>query len=349
MEAFLYALPGASAHAAGRGIKGKGGDNRTVLIMEELIDSKSLFLTANTESIYSMMWLDLKDGPLVIESPPNILGIVNDHWFQYVGDIGNAGPDKGKGGKYQLLPPGYTGEVPEGYFVLRSATYENLYFWRGSMQDGSTATSVGNTKKFAKVYALADKDQQPPMKFINVSGEAFNTIGGNDFSFFEDINEIVQAEPNEAYSPEILGMLAAIGIEKGKPFAPDERLKETLTEAVAVGNATARTIAFKPRIKEAYLAPNSSWFFTFVGGSYQFLSQPGVRNFGSTRPVPLQLYRYHSGYGLRNGGHRLPVCNGDHRLQGQPAGWCQDLQDPIATEHPCQELLVLRRIRQPES
>ena len=88
VEAFLYALPGASVHAAGRGIKSQGGDNQTVLIMEQLMDSRSLFLTANTESIYSMMWLDLKDGPLVIESPPDVLGIVNDHWFHYVADIG---------------------------------------------------------------------------------------------------------------------------------------------------------------------------------------------------------------------------------------------------------------------
>ena len=278
VEAFLYALPGASVHALGRGIKSQGGDNQTVLIFEQLMDSRSLFLTANTESIYNAMWLDLKDGPLVIESPPDILGIVNDHWFRYVGDIGNAGPDKGKGGKYLLLPPGYKGEVPEGYFVFRSPTFQNLYFWRGFLKDGSTATAVENTKKFAKVYRLADAKNPPPMKFIDVSGKYFNTIGGNDFSFFEDINEIVQAEPNEAYSPEILGMLAAIGIEKGKPFNPDEKLKKTLTEAVAVGNAAARTIAFKPRMKEAYLSPGSSWFHPFVGGSYQFLSQPGVRN-----------------------------------------------------------------------
>ncbi|MEO8303168.1 MAG: DUF1254 domain-containing protein [Betaproteobacteria bacterium] len=278
VEAFLYALPGASIHAAGRGIKSQGGDNQTVLIMEQLMDSRSLFLTANTQSIYSMMWLDLKDGPLVIESPPNILGIVNDHWFRYVGDIGNAGPDKGKGGKFLLLPPGYKGEVPKGYFVFRSPTYQNLYFWRGFIKDGSTATAVANTRKFAKVYPLAKAKTPPPMKFINVSGKAFNTIGGNDFSFFTDINEIVQAEPNGAYSPEVLGMLAAIGIEKGKPFNPDEKLKKTLTEAVAVGNATARTIAFKPRMKDAYLNPGSAWFFTFVGGSYRFLSQPGVRN-----------------------------------------------------------------------
>ncbi len=228
VEAFLYALPGASVHAAGRGLKSQGADNQTVLIFEELMDSKSLFLTANTESIYNSMWLDLKDGPLVVESPPKILGVVNDHWFQCVCDISNAGPDKSKGGKYLLLPPDYKGDVPEGYLVFRSPTYQNLYFWRGFMENGSTKTAVANTKRFAKIYRLADVDNPPRMKFINVSGKEFHTIGGNDFSFFEDINEIVQSEPNEAYSPEILGMLAAIGIEKGKPFAPYARMKKIL-------------------------------------------------------------------------------------------------------------------------
>ncbi|WP_339613719.1 DUF1254 domain-containing protein, partial [uncultured Rubinisphaera sp.] len=217
VEAFLYALPGASVHAFGRGLKSQGGDNQTVIIFEQLMDSSSLFLTGNTDSIYSLMWLDLKDGPLVIESPPNILGFIDDHWFRYVGDIGIVGPDKGKGGKYLLLPPGYEGEVPEGYFVMHSPTYQNLYFFRGFIEDGSTTPAVENIKKFAKVYPLVAAKNPQPMKFVNASGKAFNTIGGNDFSFFEDVNEIVQAEPNEAYSEEILGMLAVIGMEKASP------------------------------------------------------------------------------------------------------------------------------------
>ncbi len=136
--------------------------------------------------------------------------------------------------------------MPTGYFVLRSSTYQDLYFWHGFIKDGSTATAVEDARKFAKVYPLADAKNPPPMKFIDVSGKAFNTIGGNDFSFFEDINEIVQAEPNEAYSPEILGMLAAIGIEKGKPFNPDEKFKKTLTEAVAVGNPPREPSPLRP-------------------------------------------------------------------------------------------------------
>ncbi len=214
----------------------------------------------------------------MIESPPNVLGMVDDHWFKYVGDLGNAGPDKGRGGKFLLLPPGYTGAVPAGYFVFRSPTYGNVYFWRGFVENGSTKTAVDNTRRFARVYPLAQAQNPPPMKFVNVSGKEFNTIHANDFHFYEEVNHIVQEEPNDALNPETLGLLAAIGIEKGKPFAPDARMKKILTEGVAIGNATARALTFRPRNKSAYFYPNSAWFTPMAGGSYEFLSQPGVRD-----------------------------------------------------------------------
>lgn len=279
--AFLNAMPGASAHAIGEGMRSQGADNQTVLIMETLMDSRSLFLTPNSDTVYSMMWLDLKDDPLVIETPPNVLGIIDDHWFNYVGDVGNAGPDKGQGGKFLLLPPGYTGDVPDGLFVFRSTTFGNIFFWRGFQVNGDTRPAVESTKKFAKVYPLAMAKDPPPMKFINVSGRAFNTIHANDFSFFEEVARIVQEEPNTALNPETLGLLASIGIEKGKTFAPDVRMKRILTEAVAVGNATARANLFRTRLKQAYLYPGSAWIECFIGGSYEFLSQPGVRNLDS--------------------------------------------------------------------
>ena len=279
VEAFLNAMPGASAEGFRTGWATQGADNnQTVIIMENLMDSKSLYLTPNTESIYNMTWLDTSKGPLVIETPPNVLGIIDDHWFKYVGDVGNAGPDKGKGGKYLLLPPGYKGEVPKGYFVLRSPTYGNLFFFRGFLDNGSTKTAVNNTKKFYKAYLLSKAKNPPPMKFINVSGKAFNTIHANDFHFYEEVNAIVQYEPNAALNPETLGLLAAIGIEKGKEFAPDARMKKILTEAVAVANATARALTFRPRIEGVYYFPNRKWFTSFPGGSYEFLTQPGVRN-----------------------------------------------------------------------
>mgnify|MGYP000744801048 CR=1 FL=1 len=167
VEAFLNCVPGASAEGFRTGWATQGADNnQAMIIMENLMDSKSLYLTPNTESIYHMAWLDTSDGPLVLETPPNVLGIIDNHWFKYVGDFGNAGPDKGKGGKYLLLPPGYDGEVPEGYFVLRSSTYGNLMFYRGFLENGSTEASLANTRKYYKAYSMKDADNPPPMEFI---------------------------------------------------------------------------------------------------------------------------------------------------------------------------------------
>jgi len=106
VEVFLNAMPGASVFAYRQGARGSGFGNGEIGIMENLMDSRSLFLTPNTETVYALSWLDLKDGPLVVESPPNVLGIVNDFWFRYIADLGNAGPDRGKGGKFLFLPPG---------------------------------------------------------------------------------------------------------------------------------------------------------------------------------------------------------------------------------------------------
>jgi len=195
----------------------------------------------------------------------------DDFWFHWVSDVGITGPDKGKGGKYLMLPPGYTDAVPEGYFVLRPPTFNNLMFFRGFVVDGSTAPAVANAKKNLRIYPLAKKDNPPEMNFVNASGKYFNTIHSLDYSFFEEINEVVQEEPNAAMDPETLGLLASIGIEKGKPFKPDARMKKILTEAAEVGNITARTLAYKSRIPEAYFYKNSAWCTPFIGGSYRFL------------------------------------------------------------------------------
>jgi hypothetical protein len=228
--------------------------------------------------VYYMSWLDTKNGPIVVETPPNTLGLVDDHWFRYVCDFGNAGPDKGKGGKFLFLPPGYKGEVPKGYFVMRPNTYGLWLAGRGFLVNGDPKPAVASIKEHLKIYPLGQAAKPPESKFTNMSGIPHNTVGANTFKFYEDVNEIVQEEPAEALDPETLGILAAIGIEKGKPFAPDARMKKILTDAVAVGNVTARALTFRTRIKEAYYYPNSAWYSNMPGGSYEFLLQPGVRS-----------------------------------------------------------------------
>jgi len=271
VQAFLTGVPGASQVAIRHGIRSFGPDNQTVVLFESLMDSKSLFLTANTESVYAWSWLNLKDGPMVLETPPNVLGVIDDFWFRNVTDFGLVGPDKGQGGKFLMLPPGYKGEIPEGYIVVRSPTFNNLFFWRGSLVNGDPKPAVDSFKKTLKVYPLGKDASASKVTFVNGSGKEMNTIHANNYKFFEELNQLVQEEPIEAMDVETLGTLAAIGIEKGKPFAPDARMQKILTDAAAVANATARAIVFSSRQKEAYLYPNSAWnnpVLGFEGADY---------------------------------------------------------------------------------
>jgi hypothetical protein len=269
-QAYLTALPAVSVEAFRKSYVDFGPVNQTVLISEQLLDARSLFLTANTTTPYTVLYLDAKAGPLVLEIPPEVLGPIDDAWFRWVSDVGLTGPDKGKGGKYLLLPPGYTGAVPDGYFVVRSRTFGNLMFFRTFLKDGDPKPGVDSVKTSLKVYTLGQAASPPEMKFVNISGKAFNTIGPGDYSLFEYLNSVIQNEPIDAVDPDTLGLFVAIGIEKGKTFAPDARLKKILTEAAAVGDATARSLSYRSRIKEAYFYPNSAWITPFIGGSYKF-------------------------------------------------------------------------------
>jgi len=276
VQAFLAALPAAALHAMRTGIRTFGPDNQTVLIAESRTDSHTLLGSAQTETIYNFAWLNTTDGPLVVEMPPHVLGVVNDFWERYVSDVGNAGPDRGQGGKYLLLPPGYAGDVPEGYFVLPSRTYGNWMFFRCFLIDGDPRPAVENVKQHFCVYPLARQTNPPPMTFVNISGQAFNTIPASDVSLFDVVAQVVQEEPLEAVDPEMRGLLASICIRKGMPFAPDARMWGILTEAASVGNATARAIVFSTRDPDAYLYPNSAWK-SWVSASYDF-SPGGVLN-----------------------------------------------------------------------
>ena len=274
VQAFMSGIQIASMSGMRKGILEFGPANTTALLFEDLMDSHALWLTPNTTSVYMVSWLELSDEPMVIETPPDVLGIIDDHWFKYVADFGRLGPDKSKGGKFLILPPGYEGDVPKGYFVARTNTYGNWVIWRGFQVDGSPKPAVDTTKKIFRMYPLSQKDNPPKMNFINVSGKFNNTIHRMDYEIFNEINEVVQAEPSEGQDAEILGILASVGIKKGQPFAPDARMKKILTEAADVGAVTVRTIMSQPRDEGFYLFPGKSavWTNPFVGGSHEFLS-----------------------------------------------------------------------------
>lgn len=277
MQGYLLGLPAVSQWANRKGMLEWGPANSTVPIFETMMNAKTLELTANNNTPYTWFWVDLRKGPLVVEVPPKVLGLVNDMWYRWAGDVGITGPDKGKGGKYLLLPPGYKDKVPDGYHVIRSATHGTWLAWRSFLVDGDPKPGVDLVKKFTKIYPLSDASNPLTPKFVNVSDKAFNTLAPADYSFWEALNQVVQDEPTDSIDPTTLGLWASVGIRKGKPFAPDARMKKILTEAAQVGDATARAIMYRWRTPEGYWYPNSAWRMGFVGG-YKFEEQPGVQN-----------------------------------------------------------------------
>lgn len=277
VQAYLMALPAVSQAYNRQEILKLGPANTTVPIFENRMDSKSVFLTPNTETPYSWMWIDLSNGPVVLEAPPKVLGALNDMWYRWVVDIGLTGPDKGVGGKYLILPPGYKGTIPDGYIVVKSPTFSLWAPWRSFVVDGDPKPGVDLVKKHTRAYLLADAAKPPAMNFVNVSGRDFGTVAPGDYTFWTLLNQVVQEEPSESLDPVRLGLYASIGIVKGKPFAPDARMQKILAEAATVGDATARAIAFRIRDKDDFYYENSAWRLPFLGG-YKFESQPGVFN-----------------------------------------------------------------------
>ena len=272
VQAYLLALPVVNQVANRTGMFSFGPANVTIPIWEQRVDSRTVGLTFNDNTPYTWFWVDLHGGPLVIEAPPKVLGLVDDIWYHWVGDIGLTGPDRGAGGKYLLLPPGYTGDVPSGYFVMRPGSYSVWAVWRTFLVDGDPKPGVDLVKKITKVYPLSQTANPPQLNFIDISGRPFNMDAPADFRFWELLNQVVQDEPTDTVDATTLGFWNSIGIAKGKPFQPDERMKKILTEAAAVGDATARAIMYKWRGSDGYWYPDdpkSHWRLGFLGG-YKF-------------------------------------------------------------------------------
>ena len=278
VETFLNGIPATSIEGIRLGHERLGLTNSNqALIFDDLMDSNPLFLTGNTSTVYCSVILDLKkDGPTVVEVPPGSgPGTVNDAYFRFVIDMGPPGPDRGKGGKYLILPPDYEGDAPEGYFTAKSPSWINWLILRGFLQDGKPDFSSNLYRTGLKVYPLAKAADPPQMEFLNGSTKPFNTIHANNYEFYEELHTIVEREPAQMWDPELLGLFASIGIQKGKPFAPDERMKKILTDAVAVGNGTARTLLWYERNNSEFFHKNTYWKKGFIGNSWEYLRDEG--------------------------------------------------------------------------
>ncbi len=312
--ALVDALLGVNLAARHGGIAAAGVEDDEVLVFSELVDARSLILTANADTVYAMGFLDLSRGPKVLEVPPRFLGALQDGWFRWLVDLGAPGPDRGEGGRYLVLPPGHDGPLPEaGFAIVRSRTRRAMWFGRMFLEGGSPKPAAEKIRKHTRVYPyrpggvgttfaaflggqapLVPVEPPPGTVFHEGSGRSLNTIPPADFSFFELLDAVVQREPAGSLDPETLGSLAAIGIEKGKRFAPDARQKQVLLEALAVGNATSRCLLMRPRDPSWYHHPGSAWLKLplFVSG-YDFETPPptieGTRRDGHRDPERVTL------------------------------------------------------------
>jgi len=312
LRAFSDTLQGVSIYAIRKGIASVGAKDNEVIVFSELMDAKSLFLTANADTIYIIGSLDLSSGPMVIEVPPQVLGTVQDAWFRWVIDMGMPGPDRGEGGKYLIVPPDYEGTLPEGEFnVAHSKTIHAAWFARAFIENGNDPKPVvERVKKFTKVYPynpgglgtpiadfLEGKARLAPVKpapetvFHEGSGKVMNTLPPNDWTYYEMLNEIVQQEPATSLDAELMGPIAAIGIVKGKPFAPDERMKKIMTEALALANATSRSLFMNPRDRSWYYYDDANWQNMLFATGYEFETPIPMITSEGVKPFPTTGYR----------------------------------------------------------
>jgi hypothetical protein len=310
LNVFLNGFAGPSTYALRKGFQEVGAKDNEVLMFSELLGSESLFLTANCDTVYFIGIVDLTSGPMVVETPPHALGIFDDMWWRWIVDFGLPGPDRGEGGRYLLVPPGYDGPLPDsGYHVGHSRTTRAFMLGRSFINENpgmDPAPTVELIKRTTKIYPYAQGGfgtsiatllegqvrPDPPAEipdtvFVEGSGKAFNTIPPTDSGFYDLLNELVQEQPAGSTEIELAGELAAIGIVKGKPFKPDKRMRRILEEAAAVGTATSRALLFDPRASEGFAYyDGSAWENQMWVGGYNFETPPPLVTQDGIKPFP---------------------------------------------------------------
>ena len=246
VQAYLWAYPAVSFESIRVAAKAAGMDLNEMVIADKYADAKGLWLTANDTTVYAMANVDLgKDGPIVVEVPPGaIVGLIDDFWQRSITDLGLPGPDADKGGKSLLLPPGYTGEVPQtGYHVLKGTMNNYNVMVRGIVVNNDLAGTVERVKKM-RIYPLKEAGNPKPAKFVSMTGMAINTLPPAGLEYWSRLSAFINNNPVQERDKFIMAMLKPLGIEKGKPFQPDSRQRGILEDAARMGDAMGRVMLF---------------------------------------------------------------------------------------------------------
>ena len=243
VEAVIWGMPAVNTDLMYQATLKLGGGSNQIVYWSRLLDWRNQTLTPNPDVIYLMAFFNTKDGPIVIEIPPADGGVINgsimDPWQAALEDVGPAGADKGAGGKYLILPPGYNERPPEGYVVLPSANYQGYALLRSILKSGSAAdveAAVAYGKRI-KLYPLSQAANPPETVFLDAAGAAYDSTIPYDLRFFQSIDRFVQSEPWQERDKAMIDQLKTIGIEKGKLFHPDKATQGLLNAAAGEAHA----------------------------------------------------------------------------------------------------------------
>jgi hypothetical protein len=244
VEAAIWGMPLVNTDAMRQAyFRDVGAKYNDICYFSKPQDWKFQVTTPNASTNYVYFNFNLKDGPVVVEIPAavgaGLLGSMVDAWDEPMADIGPAGEDQGKGGKYLLLPPDFKGEPPLGFFALRYPTYNGYALYRAirnGVTEADTEAALALVKKL-RVYPLAQQSNPPDQRFIDIYGKTFDGIANFDERFFESLNRMVQEEPVLPRDLVEMGMLKSVGIEKGKDFKPDAATQSILRAGVQEARA----------------------------------------------------------------------------------------------------------------
>ena len=333
VQAYLWSLPAINLWAMKEGSeKVFGGGYNILPTWKERIRASTQVTTPNSDVVYAMGYLDLKkDGPLVVEAPAGVQGIFDD-FFQrplvgptidgktWVGDVGLAGPDKGKGGTYVLLPPDYKGEppkgsVPKGAFVYRSRTNNVFLFWRTFFTDPKDLTKPNAQIAATRIYPLGQKAGAKPMEFPNANQKPADLLFPRDGAYFDMLSRFIDSEYVDPADLDMRGFLHTIGIEKGKPFSPSPETRALLDRAGKSAFKISKVVIAEllPQEPGGKYYPDRQWVNVFAGEDTSFQSARTYTNLEQRSAYFTSAYSASPGMvkNIVNAGAKYPVTSRD--------------------------------------
>ncbi len=268
VQAYLWALPMASYGAMADAHKALGTNSHTVIVADKSAEQQQLILTANQDTIYLSGALDLREGPIVMELPAGLLGTLNNVWQQPLSDLGGPfSPEQNRGGRFLILPPGYDGPLPQlHHHIVRSDTNIVIFYLRAIPRTRADFPKLVKLAQQYRQYKMTEATNPPETRFIFMSGKEANFLTNEGLAYFENLARYIDENPPRPQDMAMLGILETLGIAHGKSFKPDARMKKILTEAAKVGQAMAKTVAWRPRIARdiLYAYPGTrQWKYIF--------------------------------------------------------------------------------------